>query len=186
MQIVGKIHLLLIVDFNNGNPLHMKVISFITLSLFLCTGAWAQTKKSGNFNPNEVFDGKKVIRTDAEWKKMLNAEQFNVARKQGTEPAFSSSLNKNKEKGIYYCVACKLPLYSSDAKFDSGTGWPSFWKPINPKNVAEQKDGEMGMERTEVHCARCGAHLGHVFTDGPKPTGLRYCMDGVVLEFIKN
>jgi peptide-methionine (R)-S-oxide reductase len=141
---------------------------------------------TGPFKPTEVFDGKKVVKTEAEWKKILNHEQFEVARKKGTEPAFSSPLNKNKEKGTYYCVACKLPLFNSDNKFDSGTGWPSFWKPIHPKNVAEKKDGDMGMARTEVVCARCEAHLGHVFNDGPKPTGLRYCMDGVVLEFVKN
>ena len=164
----------------------MKTTPLIILCLLLMTGAWAQTKTPGTFKASEIFDGKKVIKTEAEWKKTLSPEQFEVARKKGTEPAFSSPLNKNKEKGIYYCVACKLPLYSSDAKFDSGTGWPSFWKPINPKNVAEKKDADMGMERTEIMCARCGAHLGHVFTDGPKPTGLRYCMDGVVLEFVKN
>lgn len=177
----------MIVNLNHRKYFYfMKTLSFILLSVVLIVGAQAQTKHATNFKANEIFDGKKIVKTEGEWKKSLTREQFEVARKKGTEPAFSSPLNKNKEKGIYYCVACKLPLYSSDAKFDSGTGWPSFWKPINPKNVTELKDTEMGMERTEIVCSRCGAHLGHVFNDGPKPTGLRYCMDGVVLEFIKN
>lgn len=134
---------------------------------------------------SEVFDGKKIIKSEEEWKKILTSEQYRVARKKGTEYPYSSTLNENKEKGIYYCTACKLPLFSSENKFESGTGWPSFWKPIHGNNVVEKTDRDLGTERTEVVCARCDSHLGHVFKDGPEPTGLRYCMNGVVLEFKK-
>ena len=125
----------------------------------------------------------KIEKPDAEWKKILTPEQYHVLRKQGTERAWTSPLNKNKEKGTYVCAACGLPLFSSDTKFDSGTGWPSFWKPIDPTHVGTEEDRSFFSVRTEVHCARCGGHLGHVFPDGPPPTGLRYCMNGVSLKF---
>lgn len=123
-----------------------------------------------------------VTHTEAEWKKLLTPAQFNVLRKDGTEPPHSSPLNREKRKGIYACAACALPLYSSEAKFDSGTGWPSFWAPIKGA-VDEMEDGVFFFRRTEVVCSRCGSHHGHVFEDGPKPTGLRYCMNGVALKF---
>src|SRR5882724_4748777 len=127
----------------------------------------------------------KVIKTDAEWKQLLTPEQYNIMRQKGTEAAYSSPLNDMHEKGTFACVACELPLFSSTTKFDSGTGWPSFWAPIKKQNVREQVDNSLGMMRTEVLCARCDAHSGHVFDDGPKPTGLRYCMNGVALKFVK-
>jgi peptide-methionine (R)-S-oxide reductase len=121
-------------------------------------------------------------RSDEEWKKQLPPETFTVMRKHGTERPGSSPLNKEHRAGMYECAACGLPLFESSTKFDSGTGWPSFFKPL-PKAVDTTTDRTLGMARTEVHCARCGGHLGHVFPDGPKPTGERYCMNGVALKF---
>lgn len=129
---------------------------------------------------------KKVTKTNAEWKSILTSEQYNVTREKGTERPFSSPLNDIHEQGIFECVACELPLFDSKAKFDSGTGWPSFYQPIAKENVHEEVDNSLWETRTEVMCARCDAHLGHVFPDGPKPTGLRYCMNGVALKFVKD
>jgi peptide-methionine (R)-S-oxide reductase len=123
-----------------------------------------------------------VSMSEEEWRKKLTPAQFNILRKHGTEPAGTSALNKEKRKGIFACAGCDLPLFSSDTKYESGTGWPSFWQPL-PNAIGTTQDRSFMMVRTEVHCRRCGGHLGHVFDDGPKPTGLRYCMNGLSLTF---
>ena len=128
---------------------------------------------------------KRVVKTNEEWKKILTAEQYEITREKGTEAPYTSPLTDNHEKGVFHCVCCDLPLFDSSTKFDSGTGWPSFYKPISKANVREETDKSLPEVRTEVLCARCDAHLGHVFDDGPKPTGLRYCMNGVALKFVK-
>ena len=133
----------------------------------------------------ETTTSAKVERTDAEWRALLTPEQYHVLREKGTERAYTGALTQNHETGEYMCAGCGAVLFGSEAKFDSGCGWPSFTIPADSKAINEHEDTSWGMRRVEVTCARCGGHLGHVFDDGPRPTGLRYCMNGVALKFTK-
>jgi peptide-methionine (R)-S-oxide reductase len=126
----------------------------------------------------------KIVKSDAEWRAQLSPAAFNVTREEGTERAFTGEYDHFKADGIFLCVCCETALYDSKAKFDSGTGWPSFWQPISPHNISKQSDTSLFMQRDAISCRRCDAHLGHVFDDGPRPTGLRYCMNSVALHFV--
>ena len=149
---------------------------FVATLATLLSGRWSGDAQAAK---DESFE---ITRTPAEWKKLLTPAQYYVLREHGTERPGTSPLNAEKRKGIYSCAGCDLPLFSSETKYESGTGWPSFYD-VLPHAVGTQTDRSLFMTRTEVHCRRCGGHLGHVFSDGPKPTGLRYCMNGVALTF---
>jgi peptide-methionine (R)-S-oxide reductase len=164
-----------------------KISGFIMLA-FLFQQCYSQTSKSKNttMDKNPVHpDSSLVNKTDEEWKKILPADVYYVARQKGTERPFTSKYEHSKDIGTFYCAVCGNPLFRSDTKFESGCGWPSFYEPISKTSVIYLKDNSFGMERTEVECGKCKSHLGHVFDDGPPPTGLRYCINGVVLDFKK-
>lgn len=164
----------------------MKRLLFLTYAVsILVVGACAQKSKYSTTNSASVEGNFQVAKTNQEWKKLLSPLAYHVMREQGTERAFSGKHWDNKKKGTYTCAACKKPLFSSETKFESGTGWPSYWKPISKKAVGITKDYSYGMVREEVHCSNCGGHLGHVFPDGPEPTRLRYCINSVSLNFIE-
>lgn len=154
---------------------------FLGILFISCThkNDFAQNTQTGN-QPRKD----KIVKSEEEWKKELTPEQYRVLREKGTERAFTGKYYQNHEDGIYYCAACDNPLFTSKTKFESGSGWPSFYEPI-PGGIESETDNSFGMARTEVHCARCGGHLGHVFDDGPNPTGLRYCINSVSLDFKK-
>lgn len=180
----------------------MKRSSFIQLSILgglaVACGASKKEQKNGlpvqkaagtgdpfTWKPGDPININPVEKTEEEWKEILTAEQYHILREDGTETAFDNAFWDNKEEGIYYCAACALPLYSSKTKYKSGTGWPSFWEPIDPKVIKEVEDRSFGMVRTETECAQCRSHIGHVFKDGPEPTGLRYCMNSLAMGFRK-
>jgi peptide-methionine (R)-S-oxide reductase len=160
------------------------LMTAILLALIWLTPGPAQDKSTPIPSPQETRMIEKITRSETEWRELLTPEQYKILRQKGTERAYSSPLDREKRRGVFRCAACDLDLFSSQQKFDSGTGWPSFWAPIAPNHVRYEDDYGLFTKRIEVLCARCDSHLGHVFDDGPPPTGKRYCMNGLALKFV--
>ena len=171
----------------------MKRRGFLGLLGGVALAAWAQTRGKNTVrivefdpmgNPKGTIEVEKVVKPDGEWRKQLQPEQFRVTRQEGTERPYTGKYAESHEDGLYHCVCCGTVLFDSKTKYNSGTGWPSFWAPIAKENITGRVDKSFGVDRDEVECARCNAHLGHVFDDGPKPTHLRYCMNSASLNFV--
>ena len=158
------------------------LVIILMITAISCSKGQKQQKQA---SMKTVVTEDTVIRSDAEWRRLLTEQQYYVLREKGTERAFTGALEKNKEDGIYYCAACENELFSSETKYESGSGWPSFYQPLEGKSIKEVADYSFGWDRVEVVCNRCGGHLGHVFEDGPEPTGLRYCLNSAALGFKK-
>jgi peptide-methionine (R)-S-oxide reductase len=154
---------------------------FLTGASLLAQGLSSLQVEAASEGSMKVYQ---VSKTEAEWREILTEMQYRVLRQEGTEPPYQNEYHNNKAAGVYHCAGCDQPLFSSEAKYESGTGWPSFWQPISSEAVATKTDWKLILPRTEVHCSRCGGHLGHVFPDGPEPTGQRYCMNSAALKFV--